>query len=288
VNATGTPIFRIGTTDATSVNLEDASGAGLSGWGWQDNGYPSILGPLLRFATSGPQTIRIQTREDGFSIDQIVLSSERYLTIAPGSLKLDGTILSQTAPAPPPAGSASEILLRAASAVTIAGGWKLLADGTAAGGTAVGHPDAGAKANKPLAAPVNYVEFRFDAEAGRPYRLWLRCRADRDSSRNDSVFVQFSDSVDGVGNPVMRMGTNDATTVNLEDAAGAGLSGWGWQDNGYPSMLGPLIQFATTGTHTIRIQTREDGLRIDQIVLSPQKYLTSAPGALMNDTTILP
>jgi hypothetical protein len=38
----------------------------------------------------------------------------------------------------------------------------------------------------------------------------------------------------------------------------------------------------------VRVQTREDGLSIDQIVLSPATYLATAPGALKNDTTILP
>jgi hypothetical protein len=35
------------------------------------------------------------------------------------------------------------------------------------------------------------------------------------------------------------------------------------------------------------VQLREDGLAIDQIVLSPQTYLNNAPGATKNDTTIL-
>ena len=46
--------------------------------------------------------------------------------------------------------------------------------------------------------------------------------------------------------------------------------------------------FGARGTHTIRIQTREDGPQIDQIVLSPANYLTSAPGQTTNDSTILP
>jgi hypothetical protein len=37
----------------------------------------------------------------------------------------------------------------------------------------------------------------------------------------------------------------------------------------------------------VRIQTREDGLAIDQIVLSPSRYLTKSPGSLKNDTTIV-
>jgi PKD repeat protein len=52
--------------------------------------------------------------------------------------------------------------------------------------------------------------------------------------------------------------------------------------------MGPAIYFQATGTQTLRVQVREDGLSIDQIVLSPTTYLSSSPGALKNDTTILP
>ena len=73
---------RVGRRDGASArpprpkyNLEDCSGCGVSGWGWQDNGYGTgVLGPLIYFSDDGPQTIRMQTREDGLSIDQIVLS----------------------------------------------------------------------------------------------------------------------------------------------------------------------------------------------------------------------
>jgi hypothetical protein len=76
--------------------------------------------------------------------------------------------------------------------------------------------------------------------------------------------------------------------INLEDCFACGLSGWGWQDNGWGvGELGPLVFFPTTGVHTLRIQPREDGLSIDQIVLSPKDYKTTAPGAMRDDTTIL-
>jgi hypothetical protein len=52
--------------------------------------------------------------------------------------------------------------------------------------------------------------------------------------------------------------------------------------------MGPLIYFETSGTQTIRIQVREDGFSIDQIVLSPGTFLNVSPGALKNDNTILP
>jgi hypothetical protein len=115
-----------------------------------------------------------------------------------------------------------------------------------------------------------------------PYHLWIRGRADIDGYSNDSIFVQFS------GGTPYDIGTTTAAEVNLEDCSGCGLSGWGWQDNGWGvSVDGPHITFSEGGTKTLRIQTREDGLRIDQIVLSPSLYLSESPGELKNDTTIL-
>jgi hypothetical protein len=289
ITAAGAPIYRIGTTSSTIVNLEDASGAGLSGWGWQDNGWgTNVLGDLLFFDGS-EQTLRVQTREDGLSIDQIVLSSVEFLTNAPGLLKRDATILAETVAAPPAPVSRKEIVVRASTPATLAGGWRVVTDATAADGVAFTNPDAGgAKLGSALAAPVHYVEFTFEADAGRPYRLWMRGRADRNNWANDSVFVQFSGSVDERGVPTYRIGTTGSTTVNLEDASTVGISGWGWQDNGWGiGVLGPLVMFETSGTQTVRIQTREDGYRFDQFVLSSEKFLTVAPGALKNDTTIL-
>jgi hypothetical protein len=53
-------------------------------------------------------------------------------------------------------------------------------------------------------------------------------------------------------------------------------------------VAGPDIYFAQSGMQTIRVQVKEDGMSIDQIVLSADKYHTTAPGTLKNDTTILP
>ena len=85
-----------------------------------------------------------------------------------------------------------------------------------------------------------------------------------------------------------RIGTTSGEWVSLEECSGCGEQGWGWQDNGYGAgVLGPVVYFKTSGTHTIRVQTREDGLGIDQIVLSAAQYFNSAPGALKNDRVIL-
>ena len=182
-----------------------------------------------------------------------------------------------------------EIVLWTANAVARVGNWQLVSDATAAGGLRMHNPDAGgAKITTAAAAPANYFEVTFNAVAGRPYRIWLRGKAEADYWANDSVFLQFNGSVDSGGANIWRIGTTSAAEYNLEEASGFGVSGWGWQDNGWGAgVLGPLVYFKTTGPQTLRIQTREDGLSIDQIVLSPAKYLSSAPGTNKNDTTLL-
>jgi phosphatidylserine/phosphatidylglycerophosphate/cardiolipin synthase-like enzyme len=295
VTSTGAAAWRIGTTGAAEMNLENCSGCGLSGWGWQDNAYGNnVPGTLIYFATSGPQTLRIQPREDGLSIDQIVLSHTKYVDSSPGALKNDTQILAEangsgTPPPPPPPPSDEEIVLYAARSPALGAGWRVEMDATAANGSKVWHPNGGApKLSTALDNPMNYFELSFDAKAGKPYRLWMRGKADDNNWANDSVFVQFDASVDASGTAMWRIGTTSAAEYNLEDCSGCGLSGWGWQDNGWGvDVLGPVVYFAADGAQTIRVQTREDGLAIDQVVLSPGAYLNSSPGSLKNDTTIL-
>ena len=189
---------------------------------------------------------------------------------------------------PPPPDEAPDVVMHAYTAANVVGNWLPVPDATAAGGLRVESLDQGARRlNKPAARPADYFELTFYAAAGIPYRLWLRGKAAGSSQENDSVYVQFSDSVDATGLATFRIGTASATIVNLQDCSKCALSGWGWQDNGGNGALGQVIYFAQTWTHTIRIQTREDGLSIDQIVLSPSAYLTNSPGRLVNDATIL-
>lgn len=288
LDPSGSPMWRIGSTTSMEMNLEDCSGCGNSGWGWEDNGWGSVgaPGPEVRFATSGQQTLRVQNREDGFYIDQLVLSPSTYLTSAPGANKNDDTIL--IGGDPPPTGS-SEIVLHAASG-RAAGAWQIVNEASAASGRAAVLPDAGRpRVNTPLAAPADYVEATFQALANTPYRLWVRGRAEGNLTANDSAYVQFSDSVTSSGSAAWRIGSTSAARIILEPCNGCGIAGWGWEDNGWgtATTLGPEIRFATTGTKTLRIQSREDGFLIDQIVLSPERYRTTRPGSNRNDSTLL-
>ena len=113
--------------------------------------------------------------------------------------------------------------------------------------------------------------------------MWARIKAESDYWANESVFIQFSS-----GTPYT-IGTTTGADLNLENCSGCGVSGWGWQDNGWGAQLdGPTITFSTGGVKTLRVQTREDGTYIDQIILSPSRHLTTVPGPLKNDATIYP
>jgi phosphatidylserine/phosphatidylglycerophosphate/cardiolipin synthase-like enzyme len=388
VTQAGAAQWRIGSTSAALVTIEDCnSGCGLANWGWQDTAQGvGVLGPPVYFSITGNHSMRVQVREDGLSIDQIILSRDVFLSSSPGLTQNDGTIYAEQGSAPldpnwtptvsitspaadaqftapaavtidatasdpdgtvvrvdfyadgnligsdatapfsttwnvSPPGTKSltakaidnrgasttssavaieiepadlqpgeEVVLYASTA-PVAFGWNVTADATAAGGNRLQNPNAAQpKVTTPLAAPSQYFEMTFHALAGRPYRLWIRGKAISNSYENDSVWVQFDNSVaSDATTPTWRIGTAEAAMVSLEDCTSCGMSGWGWQDTlSGTGVLGPVVYFATTGTHTIRIQTRDDGLGIDQVVLSSFYYTTTAPGPPKNDNTILP
>lgn len=188
----------------------------------------------------------------------------------------------QASPSVNPA-SAGDIVLHASDALTsnIHGNWQLSPIADAADSVALLNTDHGVAKVLASATPTDYVDLTFSAQAGVPYHLWLRMKASKNNYNNDSVYVQFSDTTDK-----NKIGTANAYSVILEEGSGANVSGWGWNDTSYGS-LGANITFTSSGTHTIRIQAREDGVLIDQILLSPTTYLSSNPGLFKNDTTII-
>jgi hypothetical protein len=473
-NAGGSAVYRIGTTGGLLVNLAtDAGATSLQGWGWQRNAYWLSDTGDVWFQNSGMHTIRVQVREDGVEIDQIVISPSTYASNSPGTVSNDTTIVPKpggqqppaapgsptpssgatgvstaptltwsasgatsydvkfgtanppgvvssgqpgasyapatlanstqyfwqivarndsgttsgpvwsfttgAAPPPPPGTPASpspangstgvgttptmtwtstgassydvrfgttnpppqvssnqasasfapstlsnntqyfwqitarntsgtatgpiwsfttvpaaanaEIVIYAGDipAANMHGVWSIASDPTSPGGLALVTTDTGfAPTNNALAAPANYVDVTFDANANTPYRLWLRLKALGNSKYNDSLWVQFSDATSN-GSSIYPMNTTSGLDVNLAtDANATSLNGWGWVNGAYWLSQVTTVTFATAGTHTMRIQIREDGVQVDQIVLSSSRYLSAAPGGVTNDTTIVP
>jgi hypothetical protein len=170
------------------------------------------------------------------------------------------------------------------------GNWSIGTDATAAGGKVVRDINAGApKVTTPLANPTSYVDIGFAADPTQTYKLWVRLKADSDNAANDSVWLQFTNAVDASGR-TFAPGSTSGIEVVLEECSGCGESKWGWRDEawGQRDMIGTVtVRFTKGGWQTLRLQTREDGVSVDQIVLSAETYLTTRPGTVKNDTTIL-
>lgn len=193
------------------------------------------------------------------------------------------------ATAAPASAAGSDVVLYASDASLMRGQWTLGADPTAAGGKLATTPDNGwASTDATVANPANYVEFTFVAQANTSYRFWARLRARNNSGVNDSVIAQFSDATTTAGTAIYRIGTKSGLTMNVQPCGGCVFSGWAWLDGAYWLVQPSTIRFATSGAHTLRIQTREDGVQLDQVVLSPATYLALAPGQRSGDTTIVP
>ena len=119
----------------------------------------------------------------------------------------------------------------------------------------------------------------FFAPAGIPYRFWMRIRALGNTKFNDAVWVQFSEAQGERLADLPAEFDVSGLLVNLAtDAGAASLNSWGWANGAYWLSQPATFMFSSTGTHTMRIQIREDGVQLDQIVLSPTTYLNDAAG----------
>jgi hypothetical protein len=174
-------------------------------------------------------------------------------------------------------------------AASVHGAWSVAAAAGAAGGVALTTPDTGvAQTASALSNPSDYIDVPFTAEAGVPYTFWIRLRAANNSKYNDSLWVQFSDAHVGttVAYPI---GSATGLLVNLATTAEASsLHEWGWTNSAYWLQQPATVTFATTGSHVVRIQVREDGVQLDQIVLSAGPYLSAPPGPVSGDATVVP
>ena len=289
VSATGQSALRIGSTSSAEVLLQNGPvESGPQGWGWTDNGW-GALGVPIYFAADGTHVIRVQQREDGVAIDQIVLSPVTFAAVAPGARRSDTRIYARAWSIGPttPAGT-SVIRVASAAAGRTFGTWRTISDSSAAGSQALRNPDAGATKIAPaLSNPASYFDASFNADAGRPYHVWVRMRADGNSTSNDSIHLQFSDSLTATSARTARIGTSSSLEFLLQNgSSGPTPHAWGWTDNGWGS-LGSHVYFAASGTHTVRVQQREDGPTVDQIVISPNSFLSSPPGWRLDDMSIL-
>jgi hypothetical protein len=116
----------------------------------------------------------------------------------------------------------------------------------------------------------------------------VRLRGGGDSKWNDSLWLQFSDARNAAGAAVWQTGSTSALLVNLEACSNCGVADWGWSGGAWWTGDQPFVKFTSSSERRVRVQIREDGVEVDQIVLSPVTYFDRAPGSAANDGTIVP
>jgi regulation of enolase protein 1 (concanavalin A-like superfamily) len=240
------------------------------------------------WTTVGSTTLNIASSA---LVGLVVCSSSSALSTATfDGVSVSGAVAPPPPPPPPPS-TVPDVVIYAGDLPSTArhGMWRTASDATSPRGIKLTTPDNGFTAtNAPLATPTHYVDVTFSAVAGTPYRIWLRLKALSNSKYNDAVWLQFSDAMVN-GSPMYRINTTSGLLINLAtDGVASSLSGWGWHNGAYWLSQPTTVTFPTTGTRKLRIQVREDGVQLDQIVLSPARFLNAAPGGVSNDSTIVP
>ena len=150
--------------------------------------------------------------------------------------------------------------------------------------------DAGApKLAEPLANPVNYFEMRFLADPSQGYKLWIRLKAEGDNWANDSVFVSSPGAQDGAGNPIYQIGTTSALAVNLEECSNCGVSGWGWEDDGWGAVNknGTTLRFPQGGPQSSASRRARTASRSIRSCCRRRNIKSRLLETAKNDTTIL-
>lgn len=147
-------------------------------------------------------------------------------------------------------------------------------DAASPGGKLVGTPNDGGDLDAP---PENdpHVTFTVRVQAGVPYRCWVHMKVGppKGVALANKVYVQFSDAVDAANKEFLKPRSSSFLTAN-----GPTRQGWHWV--GCDASAGAadrLVRFRTSGDVTVRIQAGMEGVGFDQFVLSPSRFLESAP-----------
>ena len=147
-------------------------------------------------------------------------------------------------------------------------------DPASPGGKLVGTRNDGGDLDPP---PENdpHVTFTVRVQAGVPYRCWVHMKVGppKGVALANRVYVQFSDAVDGANKEVLKPRSGSYLT-----ASGPTRQGWHWVGcDAASSSADRLVRFRSSGEVTVRIQAGMEGVGFDQFVLSPSRFLESAP-----------
>jgi len=177
-------------------------------WGWMDRTQFSPENGNVYFQNDGEHTVRVQTRQDGVSLDTIVLNP--YPEVDGAFRERNEGRISDLLKGNGRAPGYPGLVVIPASGIrddAIAGKWRKTPDPSAVCRYHLDDLPPQKKISfQPLISPVDYFEARFTAERKARYHVWIRMKAYKGSPLHDSVYLQFSDSLDDRGRERYRIG----------------------------------------------------------------------------------
>lgn len=261
--------------DGQAVTTADHISTGAyNSWAWVQS---TMDGPVatIKVTTAGLHTVNIWMREDGLRVDRLLLTTSST-TVPTGSGPAEsprsgGTTTTPTpTPTPTPPAAYIEqsglVVMEAerADAVISRSGktWTLATDrtGYSGGGLMFNNPDTNAQIDSGYPTTSPEMQYRVQFTTTGTYYVWLRAWAN-DTSDN-SVHVGLN-----------------GQAISTADRISVGTYGsWTWVRT---TMDGPVatIVVPSAGIQTINVWMREDGLRIDRLLLTTnQSFVPTGSG----------
>jgi hypothetical protein len=255
--------------DGQAVTTSDHISTGTYGtWAWVQS---TMDGPVatVTVASAGVHTINVWMREDGLRVDRLLLTTSST-TRPSGNGPAESPRSGGTPPPPPPPAAYIEqggmVVMEAerADAVISRGGksWTPVPDraGYTGSGAMFNNPDTGVQIDSGYATTSPEMQYRVQFTTTGTYYVWLRAWAN-DTSDNS-----------------VNVGLN-GQAVQTADRISVGTYGsWTWIRT---TMDGPVATVVVTsaGVQTLNVWMREDGLRIDRVLLTTsQSFIPTGSG----------
>jgi hypothetical protein len=193
---------------------------------------------------AGSHTITIKQREDGARLDKILVTRNLSLTAA----ELETTPSGGDTPSE----VERDIWIEAEGGNVVAP-MAMAGDAAASAGGYIWAPE-GAGNRYTSTSSGGRVEYRFDLPTDGDYAIWGRVMAP--DSASDSFFVSIDGSEMTWHTKLSDNGNWTWDVVSLRNV------------NGERNASNPLVYHLGAGSHTITIKQREDGTRLDKILVT--------------------
>jgi len=229
--------------DNGSIQLWDVSRD--SKWHWDYVSHRGVSGMSKFYLTAGVHTIKVKVREDGTKLDRLLLTSDK--NYKPFGIGLEAeNIIAANLPKLPPK---TKFTFEAENTNSMHSDFKVKGNSSASQGRYIEAPNGTGYKHYNTSSMATYT---FDVEVEGEYIVWGRVIAP--SGTDDSFWVQVDD------------GKN-----HLWDTKRTSYWQWDQVDNRGETKSSKF--FLTKGQHTLKVKVREDGTRLDKlIVTNDQKY----------------